>query len=69
MKIQNSSSGSIPPSSSRVAPSGKKCDQFLSFGGLWVFMQRARPLLLAFSGPEWDVDVIVRPYLVVNHSS
>lgn len=54
-----------------LAPSGRECDQFLSLGRLWVFMQRARPLLLEFSSMknEWDVDGIVRPYLVVNQSS
>lgn len=32
-------------------------------------MRHARPLLLEFSSPEWDVEVNVRPYLVVDQSS
>lgn len=41
-----------------------------SFGyWIWVYMQHARPLLPEFSSPEWDVDVIMCPYLVVNQSS
>lgn len=50
-------------------PCGRKCDHFLSFRGFWVYMQHARPLPPEFSSPEWDVVVIVCPYLVVNQSS
>lgn len=69
MKTQNTSFGYILPSYSCFARSVRRYDQFLSFGGLWVFMRRASPPLLEFSSPEWDVDVIVLPYLVVNQSS